>query len=131
MPSVYWVIGGEYRDTDFRELVEGATEDKLGPFSSYQEAKAAWQGRAWATVDSCNKRYRIVEESHSTPTRRYWVIGGDYLDPGFRQMVEGTQEERLGPYDTYQAAHDAWQERAWSTVDSCTRRFRIVEESSV
>ena len=62
---------------------------------------------------------------------RYWVVGGEYSDPAFTEIVAGTQEERLGPYDSYKAAHDAWQSRAWATVDSCTKRFRIVEEGAV
>ena len=38
------------------------------------------------------------------------------------------QEERHGPYATYQAAHKKWAERAWATVDDAHSRFRIVTE---
>ena len=61
--SRYWVIGGEYADTAFRKLAAGKAEERIGPFDSYEAAKAAWQGRAWATVDSANTRYRIVKEA--------------------------------------------------------------------
>ena len=62
---------------------------------------------------------------------RYWVVGGEYTDTQFSRVVDGTEEERLGPFDSYTAAHDAWQARAWATVDSATKRYRIVEETTV
>ncbi len=131
MPSRWWVIGGEYSDTRFTQVLPGTEEEHLGPFSNYDEAKTVWQSKAWATVDSCNRRYKILEESGPKATKRYFVLGGDYQDTGFRTLVPGTEEERIGPFDTYEQAHAAWQSRAWATVDSCTKRFRIVEESVV
>jgi hypothetical protein len=59
----YWVNGGEYTDTKFKKIAGGGKETRLGPFDSYEAAKAAWQARAWATVDSANTRYRIVKEA--------------------------------------------------------------------
>ena len=131
MPSRYWVVGGHYTDTAFTTVVAGTEEEHIGPFASYDEAKAAWQAKAWATVDNCNFRFRIIEEAGPKRIKRYWVIGGDYVDTGFRQLVDGAQEERIGPFDTYETAHAAWQKAAWSTVDSCTKRFRVVEETVV
>jgi cobyrinic acid a,c-diamide synthase len=133
MSSRYWVVGGEYTDTAFRQVVEGTTEERLGPYDTYKAAHDAWQSRAWATVDNAHKRYRIVEEAGAAvaPHKRYWVVGGDYVDTGFRTLVAGTSEERHGPFETYKAAHDDWQARAWSTVDSATKRYRIVEETTV
>ena len=58
----YWVIGGEYTDTDFKRVAPGKTEEKLGPFSSYEEARKSWASRAFSTIDHCLIRYRIVEE---------------------------------------------------------------------
>lgn len=129
MASRYWVIGGEYVDTTFTIVADGTTEERIGPFATYEEARNAWQGRAWATVDSCSRRYRIVEEALAPSPKRFWVVGGDYLDTGFRDLAPGTSEERIGPFETYEKAHEAWQAKAWSTVDSCTRRYRIVEET--
>ena len=63
--SRFWVVGGEYADTAFKKLVAGGKEERIGPFDSYEAAKAAWQARAWATVDSANTRYRIVKEAAS------------------------------------------------------------------
>jgi len=59
--SEFWIIGGEYTDTTFSTLVNGA-EQKFGPFESYEAAEAAWAGKAWETVDSCNTRFKIVEQ---------------------------------------------------------------------
>ena len=61
----YWVVGGEYADTAFKKLAAGKAEERIGPFASYEAAKAAWQARAWATVDSANTRYRIVKVAGS------------------------------------------------------------------
>lgn len=59
---VYWVIGGEYTGTDFKTLIPGAKEERLGPFASLRDAKDAWASRAFATVDSAHIRYRIFAE---------------------------------------------------------------------
>jgi hypothetical protein len=57
-PQSFWVVGGSYRDTSFREPVSGQ-ENWYGPFASYDEAKAEWQRHAWATVDDAMSRFRI------------------------------------------------------------------------
>jgi hypothetical protein len=128
MASQWFVVGGDYTDTSFTTVIDGTEEERIGPFSSYEEARGAWQQRAWATVDSCTKRFRIVEKPGASQPKRFWVIGGDYDDAGFTHVTPGTEEERLGPYNSYEEAHGAWQKRAWATVDSCNKRFRIVEE---
>jgi len=58
----YWVVGGEYRDTSFSEMAQGKSEERHGPFQSYEEAHRKWAERAWATVDDANSRFRIVTE---------------------------------------------------------------------
>ncbi len=55
----YWVVGGIYTDTSFRATVDGAAEERLGPFASYDQALTAWRGRAWSTVDNAHARFRI------------------------------------------------------------------------
>jgi hypothetical protein len=131
MSSRYWVVGGEYTDTQFSRVIDGTEEERLGPFDSYKAAHQAWASRAWATVDSAHRRYRIVEQPGPVAAKRFWVLGGDYVDTGFRTLVAGTAEERYGPFDSYKTAHDEWQARAWATVDSATKRYRIVEETTV
>ena len=58
----YWVVGGEYADTTFERTAAGGPEERIGPFESYEAAKAVWQARAWATVDNARARYRIEED---------------------------------------------------------------------
>lgn len=59
----FWVIGGEYADTEFEKLAQGRAEERLGPFPTWEAARNAWASRAFATVDDCHSRYRIVEEA--------------------------------------------------------------------
>lgn len=61
----YWVTGGEYASTDFREMAKGATPQKLGPFKTYEEARAAWLAQSFANVDNCHVRYTIVQDGKS------------------------------------------------------------------
>ena len=39
-------------------------------------------------------------------------------------------EEKLGPYGTFKEARDAWASRAFSTIDHCLIRYRIVEDAA-
>lgn len=55
----FYVVGGEYRDTTFRELAKPDTV--LGPFDEYEDAYFAWRARAMATVDQAYTRYQILE----------------------------------------------------------------------
>jgi hypothetical protein len=58
----FWVTGGEYATTDFRELAKGAKPQRYGPFKSYEEAKAAWLSHSWANVDNCHVRFTITRD---------------------------------------------------------------------
>lgn len=60
----YWVVGGHYKDTHFREPVDPAGESWSGPFATYEAAKAEWARLAWLSVDDALARYRI--ETHRT-----------------------------------------------------------------
>lgn len=60
---------------------------------------------------------------------KYWVVGGEFTDTSFRKLAPGAAEERLGPYASYRAAHEAWQARARATIDDACVRFRIVDET--
>ena len=35
----YWVVGGTYKDTNFKDLEEGYDLERYGPYNSYDEAK--------------------------------------------------------------------------------------------
>lgn len=58
----YWVVGGEYTDTDFRLIMPGRAEERIGPYQSFKDARDVWASRAFSTIDHCLVRYRIVEE---------------------------------------------------------------------
>lgn len=67
----YWVVGGQFADTKFLAVASGKKMDQLGPFSSYDEAHKVWASQAWASVDDCTSRYRIIkrdEDDHSFST---------------------------------------------------------------
>jgi hypothetical protein len=55
---MFWVIGGIDEDTESQELASG-DEDWVGPFATYDEAKAEWSKRSWGSVDDAQCRYRI------------------------------------------------------------------------
>jgi hypothetical protein len=59
----YWVLGGEYIDTRFETLAPGRALERFGPFDSYEAAHEVWASRAWATVDDCHTRFRVVENA--------------------------------------------------------------------
>jgi len=56
----YWVIGGTYKDTSFKELEDDHKLQKYGPFNSYEEAKTEWDKIAWQNVDNCFVRFIIL-----------------------------------------------------------------------
>ncbi len=41
MTKRFWVVGGEYRDPDFRALIPG-TETMAGPFEDETKARTEW-----------------------------------------------------------------------------------------
>lgn len=59
----FWVVGGVYKSTDFTETADGSPEEKIGPYLDYEEAKAAWQKKAWESVDDAHSRWRIEKIS--------------------------------------------------------------------
>jgi hypothetical protein len=63
--SQYWVVGGEYKDTDFKNLAEGVELEEFGPFHTYEAARKEWQARNMAKIDNAMVRYRIVQTASS------------------------------------------------------------------
>jgi hypothetical protein len=61
----FYVVGGEYRDTTFRELAR--PDQVIGPFEDYEDAYVAWRARAMATIDQAYSRYHIVETAPAPP----------------------------------------------------------------
>jgi len=60
---------------------------------------------------------------------RFWVVGGLYRDTRFNDFANGHNEERYGPFPTWEAAQKEWQRVSWAQVDVCNARYRIVEEA--
>lgn len=54
----------------------------------------------------------------------YYVIGGRYADTTFRTLVDPAPT--VGPFETHEAAMEAWSERARATIDFATVRYQIV-----
>ena len=48
----FWVVGGIYKDTKFKELAEG---QKL-------EARQKWDYHSWQNVDNCFYRFTIIQK---------------------------------------------------------------------
>ena len=55
----YWIVGGEYRSTEFAEMAEGREEERIGPFESYGAARKEWARLSWSGVDNAHLRYFI------------------------------------------------------------------------
>ncbi|ABC22556.1 DUF4170 domain-containing protein [Rhodospirillum rubrum] len=59
--------------------------------------------------------------------RSYWVVGGEYADTSFSALVEGTPEERFGPF-TESGAHECWRALTGKTVDNAMVRYFVRNE---
>ena len=55
---LYYVVGGEFTDTDFRTLIEGS-EERHGPMPKDQ-ATETWKGLSMRHIDNCMIRYVIT-----------------------------------------------------------------------
>ena len=54
---MYIVRGGIFKDTSFSELE--SSEEKYGPYPSYDDALHQWHSAGWWQVDNCNHRLFI------------------------------------------------------------------------
>ncbi len=61
-----------------------------------------------------------------TSKDKYWVVGGLYTDTDFKTLVEGTELEEYGPFDTHEEAEDVWRAKSWLRVDECSCRYRVL-----
>jgi hypothetical protein len=61
-------------------------------------------------------------------TMRYWVVGGEYEDPGFRSLVPGT-EKMVGPFEDASKARNEWIRLTYCPDSrSATTRYSIAAE---
>jgi hypothetical protein len=124
MAEEYWVVGGEYTDTDFRTMLDGKSEERHGPFDDLEAARAEWAGLSMAHVDNALCRYRIEHGGR----QEFWVVGGRYKTTEFRVIADGGEEERHGPFADYDQAMKDWQARSMARVDDAHVRYRIEQE---
>jgi hypothetical protein len=61
MGQRYWVIGGEYRNCRFDEIVPG-TEEISGPFPDEFRARTEWQRLTFRDRCGATERYSICVE---------------------------------------------------------------------
>ena len=61
MTRRYWVIGAEYRDSDFAALVPG-TEKMTGPFADERKARTEWTRLSCCPGSKATTRYSIAAE---------------------------------------------------------------------
>lgn len=58
---MFYVVGGEWTDTRFKDIVWG-TEEHYGPFETYDEALKEWKRRTFnQKLDICTHRMMITE----------------------------------------------------------------------
>jgi hypothetical protein len=62
MGQRYWVLGGDYRNCQFDEIVPG-TEEISGPFPDLQRARAEWSRLSFRDRHGATTRYVITEEA--------------------------------------------------------------------
>jgi hypothetical protein len=61
MGQRYWVIGGEYRNCRFDEIVPG-TEEIAGPFLDQVRARTEWTRLTFRDRLEATRRYIITQE---------------------------------------------------------------------
>ena len=62
MTHRYWVLGGEYRDCRFDEVLPG-TEEISGPFPDINRARTEWTRLTFRDHLGATTRYVITEEA--------------------------------------------------------------------
>lgn len=60
----YFVFGGVYSDTQFKQLADPLMLEHYGPFDTYEEARKVWWEKTCRNVDICEHRLFLVEENN-------------------------------------------------------------------
>ncbi|MFT0891196.1 hypothetical protein [Pseudochelatococcus sp. G4_1912] len=69
--SRYWIVGGEYSDTDFQNIIPG-TEQISGPFNSRDDVEEEW---------------RRISERHRSQALMRFSIASERMMAGKTQMA--------------------------------------------
>lgn len=64
--TFFYVIGGEYADTTFEDLLTRTSTVK-GPFDSREEAEKVWKEMSFKTTGSATAKYEVMEVLHKLP----------------------------------------------------------------
>lgn len=57
----FWVVGGEFRDTNFCEMSGPASA--FGPFKTYDDAHAVWKAHSVDSRPDAHIRYSILSRA--------------------------------------------------------------------
>ncbi len=129
MANSFYVVGGEYADTNFKKIAAGKTEERYGPYATEKEAHDQWRALTGKTVDNAMVRYFIRGEQDDQG-EHYYVHGGEYADTSFTKIAAGASHEKYGPF-TKQEAIIFWRGITAKTVDNAMMRYDIATEAEL
>ena len=58
----------------------------------------------------------------------YFVVGGVYKDTSFEELENSENQEKLGPFESYDEALKVWEKVSWEKVDDCNVRYFILPQ---
>lgn len=122
MAKKFYVVGGEYADTDFTQIAPGQKEERFGPFDE-QEAHVCWRALTGKSVDNAMCRYFIRSEDDNCDNE-WFVVGGEYANTSFDTIAPGKQLESYGPLSR-QDALNKWRALTGKTVDNAMVRYDL------
>lgn len=123
MGKKYYVVGGEYADTQFTKIAADHKEERFGPFDEH-EAHVCWRALTGKTVDNAMVRYFIRADDEEATQSQWYVVGGEYADTAFETIAAGKQLESYGPFSR-QEAMNKWRELTGKTVDNAMVRYDL------
>ena len=56
----------------------------------------------------------------------YFVVGGVYKDTSFEELENEENQEKFGPFKSYDEALKVWEKISWENVDDCNIRYFIL-----
>ena len=123
----FYVVGGEYADTSFREPFPGTQLETYGPFATEREAKVRWRELTGHSIDNAMVRYFIQSAATgAAKAKNHWVVGGEYADSGFSRLAPGKELEVYGPFEHGEAL-GFWRALASKSIDDALMRYDIRE----
>jgi hypothetical protein len=123
MAKIYFVVGGEYSDTNFQTIAAGHAEERFGPFDEH-EAHICWRALTGKSVDNAMVRYFIRASEDGPAEEQWYVVGGEYSDTDFQTIAPGKSLDVFGPF-TRPEAMAKWREVTGRTVDNAMVRYDL------